>query len=425
MAELSAGTLAQQILAGKLGRAVEPGEIVEVDVDIALTHEVLGPLTFRRFEELGVPLWDPDKVYVTIDHFVPAATALQAENNRVTEEMVARHGIRHTGFYDGPSHQTLAESQLVRPGHVVVGTDSHTCMAGALGAFATGIGSTEMVSVFATGRIWFRVPQAILVALHGRFGPGVSAKDVVLHLLARFGTDGATYKSLEFGGPALAGLPMDERLVFANMAVELGAKTGLVDVDRATLQYLGLDERWPQAPRLTPGPHYESTVEVDLGELEPMCAAPHSPGNVHPVRELAGSVPVQQAFIGSCTGGRITDYRAAAAVLAGRTVHPQVRLIITPGSRRVYRQLAAEGLLETFLDAGAIVEPAGCGPCAGLQAGVLADGENAISASNRNFQGRMGNPRSNVYLASPATVAASATAGEIADPREVLACVSR
>ncbi|HEX6501117.1 MAG TPA: 3-isopropylmalate dehydratase large subunit [Micromonosporaceae bacterium] len=423
MGDQAPGTLAQQILGAKTGRAVQPGEIVEVDVDIALTHEVLGPLTFRRFEELGVELWDPDKVYVTIDHFVPAATAQQAENNRVTEQMVARHGIRHTGFYDGPSHQTLAESGLVRPGHVVVGTDSHTCMAGALGAFATGIGSTEMVSVFARGRIWFRVPEAVLVSVRGRFAPGVAAKDVVLHLLSRLGTDGATYRSLEFGGPALADLPVDERLVLSNMAVELGAKTGLVDVDAATLAYLGITDH--ASPRLNPDARYADRIDLDLGGLEPLCAAPHSPGNVRPVADFAGTVPVQQAFIGSCTGGRITDYRAAAAVLAGRRVHPAVRLIVTPGSRKVYRQLVAEGLLDTLLDAGAIVEAPGCGPCAGLQAGVLADGENAISASNRNFQGRMGNPKANVYLASPATVAASAVTGEITDPREMLACASK
>lgn len=425
MGEQAPGTLAQQILGAKTGRPVQPGEIVEVDVDIALTHEVLGPLTFRRFEELGVKLWDPDKVYVTIDHFVPAATAQQAENNRVTEQMVARHGIRHTGFYDGPSHQTLAESRLVRPGHVVVGTDSHTCMAGALGAFATGIGSTEMVSVFARGRIWFRVPEAVLITLRGGFASGVAAKDLVLHLLSRLGTDGATYRSLEFGGPALVDLPVDERLVLSNMAVELGAKTGLVDVDAATLAYLGLAGDEPDVPRLVPDASYTDRIDIDLADLEPLCAAPHSPGNVHPVAELAGTVPVQQAFIGSCTGGRITDYRAAAAILAGRRVHPGVRLIVTPGSRNVYRQLVAEGLLDTLLAAGAIVEAPGCGPCAGLQAGVLADGENAISASNRNFQGRMGNPKASVYLASPATVAASAVAGEITDPREMLACASK
>jgi len=415
-ASLGQESLAQRILGAKVGRPVSPGEIVEVPVDLALTHEVLGPMTFRLFEELGVPLWDPDKVYVTIDHFVPAANARQAQNNRFTEEAVRRHGIRHTGFYDGPSHQTLAESGLLAPGHVLVGTDSHTCTAGALGAFATGIGSTEMVSVFARGRIWFRVPEAIYVRLSGRFASMTSAKDVMLWLLGRLGTDGATYQSLEFGGPAIGSLPMDERLVLANMAVELGAKVGLVEVDETTYGYLGTSG--PEL-RCAPGPHYARDIPLDLAALEPMCAAPHSPGNVRPVAELSREVPVHQAFIGSCTGGRFSDYQAAAQMLAGRRVRPDVRLIITPASRSIYRRLVAEGLLEVFLDAGAIIEPAGCGPCAGLHAGVLADGENAISASNRNFQGRMGNPNANVYLASPVTVAASALTGTITDPREV------
>jgi 3-isopropylmalate/(R)-2-methylmalate dehydratase large subunit len=420
----SGTTLATRILAAKAGRPLRDGEITEAGVDVALTHEVLGPLAFREFEQLGVPLWDPAKVYLTIDHFVPAATRQQAENNRLTEEMAARYGITHTSFYDGPSHQTLAESGLVRPGAVVVGTDSHTCTAGALGAFATGIGSTEMVSVFARGRLWFKVPPGILVWLTGTMPPAVTAKDVVLYLLSVLGTDGANYRSLEFGGPGNAGLGMDERLVFANMAVELGAKTGLVEVDGTTLDYLGLPATGA-GMRIQPGEHYERTIDIALGDLEPMCAAPHSPGNVVPVAELDGRVPVQQAFIGSCTGGRLTDYRRAAAVLRGRKVARGVRLIVTPGSRAIYRQMMREGLVEELAEAGAIIEPPSCGPCAGLQAGVLADGENAVSASNRNFRGRMGNPNSRLYLASPVTVAASALAGAITDPRQVSAqCLS-
>lgn len=283
-----------------------------------------------------------------------------------------------------------------------------------------------MVGVFARGRIWFRVPEGILVWLEGQLPEGVSAKDVVLALLAKLGTDGASYSSLEIGGDGLLAMPMDERLVFANMAVELGAKVGLVDVDETTWAYTGGSPDEGLDLHATPGPHYQRELRLDLAGLEPMCAAPHSPGNIRPVAELAGKVSVQQAFIGSCTGGRITDYRAAAEVLRGNRVHPDLRLIITPGSKRIYREMLREGLVEVFADAGAIVEPAGCGPCAGLQMGVLADGENAISASNRNFRGRMGNPKSNVYLASPATVAASAIHATVTDPREVLAaCSSR
>jgi len=384
---------------------------------VALTHEVLGPPTFRIFETLGVPLWNPDRVYVTIDHFVPAATLAQAQNNRATVDAVARHGITNTGFYDGPSHQTLAESGLAGPGDVVVGTDSHTCTAGALGSFATGIGHTEMAGVFATGRLWLKVPRAVEVHLTGSPAAGVSAKDAVLHLLRELGTDGATYASLEFGGPGVRSMPMDERLVFANMAVELGAKVGLVEVDEATWRHVGRDPE----PGLDLAVHrdtdYTRRIAVDLSALEPLCAAPHSPANVRPVAQIAGEVAVQQAYIGSCTGGRLTDYRAAAAILRGRRVADSVRLIVTPASKAIYRAMLAEGLLEVFAAAGAIVEPPGCGPCAGLQGGILADGEVAITASNRNFMGRMGNPRASIYLASPATVAASATTGVITDPR--------
>ncbi len=412
-------SLAERILSRKAGRRLWAGQVAEFEVDVALTHEVLGPPTFRAFETLGVPLWDPDRVYVTIDHFVPAATPAQAQNNRATVDAVARHGITHTGFYDGPSHQTLAESGLTGPGDVVVGTDSHTCTAGALGSFATGIGGTEMVGVFATGKIWLKVPHAIEVWLTGSPAAGVSAKDAVLHLLRDLGMDGATYASLEFGGPGVRSMPMDSRLVLANMAVELGAKVGLVEVDEATWRYVGRDPE----PGLDLAVHHDTDytrrITVDLSALEPLCAAPHSPANVRPVAEIAGQVAVQQAYIGSCTGGRLTDYRSAAAILRGRRVADSVRLIVTPASKAIYRAMLIEGLLEIFVAAGAIVEPPGCGPCAGLQGGIPADGEIVITASNRNFLGRMGNPRASIYLASPATVAASATTGVITDPRDL------
>jgi 3-isopropylmalate/(R)-2-methylmalate dehydratase large subunit len=417
-------TLSSRILARKVGRPVTVGEVVEVDVDVALTHEVLGPPTFRQLEELGIALWDPSKVYVTIDHFVPAATAAQAENNRVTEEAIRRHGIINTGLYDGPSHQTLAESGMVRPGHVVVGTDSHTCTAGALGAFATGIGSTEMTGVFASGRLWFRVPEAIGVELVGRPPEGVYAKDLMLYLVERLGVDGANYRSLEFGGEGLRALPMDERLVLSNMAVELGAKVGLIEVDEECRRHVsrtpGIAEPDDLDLSFDPRADYARLLRIDLAALEPMCARPHSVGNVGPISALKEPVPVRQAFIGSCTGGRLSDYREAARVLAGGRVHPDVRLLVTPASRRIYQQLLVEGLIQALMEAGAIVAPPSCGPCAGLQGGVPADGENVISASNRNFIGRMGNPRANIYLASPATVAASALTGFVTDPRRLL-----
>ncbi|MQY03727.1 3-isopropylmalate dehydratase large subunit [Actinomadura macrotermitis] len=420
---MPAQTLAERILSEKAGHPVRPGEVVDVEVDVALTHEVLGPPTFKMFEELGVPLWDPAKVFVTIDHFVPAATADQANNNRATIEAVERHGITGTAFYDGPSHQTLAESGMVRPGMVVVGTDSHTCTAGALGAFGTGIGSTEMAGVFATGRIWFRVPAATAVALTGTLPRGVYAKDVVLHLLGRVGVAGFRYESLEFGGPGLRGLPMDERIVLANMAVELGAKVGLLETDAATAAFLD-PAGAPAGPaaerRIDPAADYGRRFDIDLGDLGPMVARPHSVDNVVPVAEAAGSVRLQQAFLGSCTGGRLTDYRNALEVLDGHTVHPDVRLIVTPASKRIYRQMLVEGMVARFAELGAMVMAPSCGACAGLQGGVLGDGENVVSSSNRNFVGRMGNPGANVFLASPATVAASAITGTITDPRTFL-----
>ncbi|WP_239308599.1 MULTISPECIES: 3-isopropylmalate dehydratase large subunit [unclassified Frankia] len=412
-------SLAERILSRKAGRSLRAGQVDEFEIDLALTHEVLGPPTFRTFETLGVPLWNPDRVYVTIDHFVPAATVAQAENNRAIIAAVQRHGITHTGFYDGPSHQTLAESGLAGPGDVVVGTDSHTCTAGALGSFATGIGGTEMAGVLATGKLWLKVPHAISVRLTGSPPTGVSAKDVVLYLLRDLGMDGATYASLEFGGPGVRAMPMDERLVLANMAVELGAKVGLVEVDETTWRYVGREPEPGLDLTLHDGTDYSRRITVELSALEPLCAAPHSPANVRPVADVAGVV-IQQAYIGSCTGGRLTDYRSAAQILRHRRVASSVRLIITPASKVIYRAMLAEGLLEIFAAAGAIVEPPGCGPCAGLQAGVLADGETAITASSRNFVGRMGSAGASIYLASPATVAASATTGMITDPRGLL-----
>jgi 3-isopropylmalate/(R)-2-methylmalate dehydratase large subunit len=310
---------------------------------------------------------------------------------------------------------------MLRPGQVVVGTDSHTCTAGALGVFATGIGSTEMVGVFATGRLWFRVPAATAVTLTGTLPAGVYAKDLMLHLLSRLGADGCTYQSLEFGGPGLRALPIDERLVLANMSVELGAKVGLVEVDDQTTRFLNLPGTAAAGLAFEPAAAYARRLTIALGSLEPLCARPHSTGAVSPVADLVGTVPIHQAFLGSCTGGRLSDYREAARVLAGRTVHPDVRLIVTPASKRIYRQLLVEGLVQVFAEAGALVLAPSCGPCAGLQGGVPGDGENTISASNRNFIGRMGNPRADVYLASPATVAASAVAGTVADPRPMLA----
>ncbi|MCU1644930.1 MAG: 3-isopropylmalate dehydratase, LeuD subunit [Nocardia sp.] len=406
--------LAAAILSEKVGRRVVPGEVVECDVDVALTHDVLGPPTFREFAKLGVPVWNPDRVFLAIDHFVPAANTAQAANNAFLTEVAERHGIVNRAFYDGPSHQTLLESGLVQPGSVVVGTDSHTCTAGVLGSFATGIGTTEMVSVLALGRLWLKVPESVRVRLQGRLPDGVYAKDVVLSLLARFGTSEFTYRSLEFDGEGVEAMSLDERTVFSNMAVELGAKVGLF----SSPELDGFVRRWGAVPTES-GVGVIDQVDIDLSEQVPMCAVPHNPANSKPIEEVE-PVAVQQAFIGSCTGGRYDDFVQAARILNGRRVSDKTRLIVVPASRRVYQRMALDGLLNVFVNAGAIVQSPSCGPCAGLQNGVLGDGEVSISASNRNFQGRMGNPAASVYLASPAAVAAAAVAGRIVDPREFL-----
>lgn len=407
-------SLIQQVFERSLGSPPQVGDVVDVNVDLCLTHEVLGPPTFEIMERLTDRIWDPTRVFVTIDHFVPPATREQAQNNRALVAAANTYGIEHRSLYDGPSHQVLAESGLVHPGHVVVGTDSHTCTAGAFGALATGIGCTEMAAVMASGRIWFKVPRSITVELCGALRAPVMAKDLMLFLLGSLGADGANYASLEFVGPGLTGLPMDERLVLTNMGVELGAKTAMLPDDDVVRDYLGLPST---APVLVPPT--DADVTVDLAELEPMCARPHRPDNVSPIAALGETVRIDQAFIGSCTGGRVNDYLAAAEILASHRVAPGVRLVITPASNRIYRELMRLGVIDLFCEAGAIVEHASCGPCAGLLGGIPGDGEVVISASNRNFRGRMGNPSSSIYLASPASVAAAAVAGEVIDPRLV------
>lgn len=413
--EVGMNSHVQQIFSSALARPVCPGDVVELPIDLCLTHDVLGPPTFQILEKMDRAVWDPEKVFLTIDHFVPASSLEQAANNAALVRYADAHAIKHRAFYDGPSHQTLAESGLLRPGQVVVGTDSHTCTAGAFGTFAMGIGCTEMAAVLAQGSTWFRVPHALQVALTGEMRPLVMAKDIMLHLLGALGSDGANGASLEYSGPALEHLTMDQRFVLTNMGIELGTMSAICPDDAILRHYVYGDF----APDQLLSEPTESDLVVDLGELEPLCATPHRPDNVVSIGSIARSVPVQEAFIGSCTGGRIDDFRAAADLLAGRKVSPDVRLIIVPASKRIYRELLRSGMMEVFLDAGAIVEAASCGPCAGLLGGVLADGEVAISASSRNFRGRMGNPRSEIYLASPASVAAAALAGEIVDPRTV------
>ena len=416
--------LAEKILARASGREeVKPGEIVQARVDVAMANEITGPLAIKAFREIGVSkVWDSERIVLIQDHQVPADTVKSAELHRIMRRFAEEQSIRF--FYDvglgGVCHQVMVEEGHALPGDLIVGADSHTCTYGALGAFATGIGSTEMAAVFATGEIWLRVPSTIKVNFEGSFREYVTAKDLILYVIGLIGASGATYKAVEFTGSTISRLSIGERMTLCNMTVEMGAKTGLINPDEKTLRYVEKLAKRPFKPlRSDPDADYEKTLEIDVNRLEPMIACPHAVDNVKPVRSVE-DVKIDQAFIGSCTNGRIEDLRAAARILRGKRISKGVRMIVTPASRRVYLQALREGLIEIFIEAGALVTNPTCGACFGGHMGLLAPGEVCISSSNRNFIGRMGSPEAKIYLASPVTVAASALAGRIVDPSEYL-----
>ena len=414
-------TLAEAIIARHAGRPVAAGEFVEVPVDFVLANDVTAPLAIRAFRALGAErVFDPGRVAFVLDHFTPCKDVRSAEQCRVVREFARAQGIPHL-FEEGRGgieHVLLPERGLVLPGEIVVGGDSHTCTYGALGVFATGMGSTDIGYAMATGRTWLRVPRTIRVELQGQLPRWVTGKDLVLHLIGRVGTSGANWCAFEFGGEVRA-LPLDDRLTVANMAVEAGATAGLFPPDEEVLSYFrdrAAREYEPVYPESSGD--YAEVIEVDLGALRPLVARPHSPANVAPVDEL-GEVPVDQVVIGSCTGGRWRDLLLAAEVLRGRKVHPGVRCIVIPGSQELHLRAVREGLAEVFLAAGAVLSTPTCGPCLGGHMGVLAAGERCVSTTNRNFRGRMGHPESEVYLANPAVAAASAVLGRIASPEEL------
>ena len=419
-------TLAEKIMARAAGRDdISAGEFVVADIDLAMVHDIFAASVFDKLVEVGGgKVFDPDKAVVVVDHLVPAPSAEAAALHQSIRKHVASLGI--DAFYyagEGISHQLLPEQGHIRPGMLVVGSDSHTTTYGALAAAATGIGTSEMVYVMATGRLWFRVPQTIRYELDGNLDGGVSWKDVILYLAGLFGSDAAQYRAMEFGGAGVATADMSSRLTVANMGVEMGAKFALFPSDAVTASYLaerGIDGVSPL--EADSDATYEAVHEIDLSTLAPQVAMPHDVGNVAPVDEV-GDITIHQAFLGSCTNGRIEDLRAAAAVLEGRKIAPGVRMLVAPASRSVLVQAMDEGLVATLIDAGASVLPSGCGPCFGGHGGLLAPGERCIGTHNRNFPGRMGSPQAEIYLASPETVAASALAGRIADPREVAASV--
>ena len=415
--------ICEKILARASGKKeVSPGEIVEAKVNMAMVNEITGPLAIEAFHEIGIEkVWDNQRIVMVLDHQIPADSVKSAELHKIMRKFAKKQEIQH--FYDvgfgGVCHQVMVEKGHVRPGELIVGADSHTCTYGALGAFGTGIGSTEMAAVFATGRIWLKVPETIKISVTGTFQKFVTAKDLILNVIGQIGADGALYKAIEFNGSTIESLSISERMTLCNMAVEAGAKTGIINPDEKTILYVRNRTHDPFKPLTSDfDAEYEKTIEIDASGLEPQIACPHSVDNVKSASEVEGT-PINQAFIGSCTNGRIEDLRLAAEIIKGRKISNGVRFLVTPASQEVYLQALREGLLETFVEAGACVCNPTCGACFGGHMGLLADGETCISSSNRNFIGRMGSPKAKIYLASPATVAASAIKGEITDPRRL------
>jgi len=416
-------TIAEKILARSSGRrTVSSGEIVKAKIDVAMMVDVTAPLAIRSMREMGRErVWDPERVIIVLDHLAPASSIAAAETHRTLRDFAKRQGIR--GLYEvgeGICHQILPEKGHVRPGEVVVGADSHTCTHGAFGAFATGVGSMDMAAALATGKLWFRVPETVRVEIEGRLPEMVTPKDVILEVIGRIGADGATYKAVEFHGATVREMSIAGRMTLCNMAIEMGGKTGIIEADERTLEYLKGRTEAPLRPvRSDPDAEYSERFTFEVTGLEPRVAIPSSVDNVRAISEVEGR-EVDQVLIGSCTNGRLEDLEVAARILKGRKVHRGVRLLVTPASREVYLKALRSGVLEVLLRSGAVVTNPTCGACWGGHIGVLAPGEVCLSTSNRNFVGRMGSPEAEVYLASPATAAASAIRGAITDPREMV-----
>ena len=417
-------TIAEKILAAHCGRDdVKPGELVEPNLDFVFANDITGPMAIRVFNEAGGKVvFDPERVALVPDHFVPNKDIPSAIQAKEIREFARQQKLPH--YFEvgrmGIEHVLLPEQGLVLPGDTVIGSDSHTCTYGALGAFSTGVGSTDLGAAMVTGTTWFRVPESMRFIFRGKLDPWVGGKDLILYTIGKIGVDGARYRAMEFCGPVIEGMQMNDRFTICNMAIEAGAKVGIIAPDTITESYVKSRARRPyRFFSSDPDARYEATYDWDITGVEPQVACPHSPANVHGVSELKDIV-IDQAVIGSCTNGRIEDLRAAAQILRGRRVAPTIRCIILPGSQDVYRQALAEGLIQIFIDAEAAVSTPTCGPCLGGYMGVLAAGERAVSTTNRNFVGRMGHVKSEVYLASPAIAAASAIVGRIAHPDDVL-----
>ena len=417
-------TITEKILAAHAGRkSVRPGEFIYADVDIAMGNDLTAPIAIARLAEAGIPrVWDPERIALVPDHFTPAKDIASAEQAKILRDFARRHRLTHWWEVGqvGIEHALLPEQGVVGPGDLVIGADSHTCTYGAVGAFATGVGSTDLAAAMATGKVWLRVPESMKLVFRGTRGPWVVGKDLILHVIGQIGVSGAIYRAMEFAGPVIEHLAMDDRLTTCNMAVEAGAKSGIIPPDQVTRSYVaGRLEREPRYYQSDPDAEYAQVLEWDISDLGPLVACPNLPQNVRPAEELRG-VRLDQVVIGSCTNGRLSDLEVAARILKGRRVADGLRCLIFPATPAIEREALRRGWFETFLEAGAVVSPPTCGPCLGGHMGILAAGERALATTNRNFVGRMGHPKSEVYLSNPAVAAASAVKGRIAHPDEVM-----
>ncbi len=416
-------TMTQKILAAHAGlEEVTAGQLIMADLDGVLGNDITTPVAIQEFEKAGFDIvYNKEKINVVLDHFVPNKDIKAAKQSKTCRDFCHKHSIKN--FFDvgkmGIEHALLPEQGIVTAGDCIIGADSHTCTYGALGAFSTGVGSTDMAAGMATGKAWFKVPEAIQVVLKGKLSPFVSGKDVILHLIGLIGVDGALYRSLEFCGEGISSLSMDDRLCICNMAIEAGAKNGIFPVDDITIQYMeGRSQRPWKVYEADDDASYVKTIEIDLSSLEPTVSYPHLPENTHLAKE-GKNIKIDQVVIGSCTNGRLEDMEAAYQILHGKKVAPDVRVIIIPATMAIYKECLRRGYTESFIDAGCVVSTPTCGPCLGGYMGILAENERCVSTTNRNFVGRMGDISSEVYLASPYTAAASALTGTITDPREV------
>jgi len=417
-------TITEKIIAAHSGlKELHPGQFVYANVDICLGNDITAPIAIEEFEKIAIEkVFDPEKIVLVPDHFTPNKDINSAQQSKSIRAFAEKHRLKY--YFEigrmGIEHALLPEQGIVAPGELIIGADSHTCTYGALGAFSTGVGSTDLAACFATGKVWLKVPETIKFVYHGKIKGWTSGKDLILHTIGKIGVDGALYKAMEFTGSAISALPMDDRFTICNMAIEAGAKNGIIHTDKITEEYIrGRVKKEYISYKSDPECNYSKVYEFNAEEISPQVALPSLPENTKPVEEVSG-IKIDQVLIGSCTNGRMSDLRIAAKIMKGRKAHPSIRLIIIPATQEIYKQALKEGLIETFIDAEAVVSTPTCGPCLGGHMGILAAGEKALSTTNRNFVGRMGHPTSEIYLCSPAVAAASAITGKITPPNEIM-----